>query len=338
MGGTTSLLTEVEGTLAERLRGRDRRLRERTVRGWRRGRGFGGRCWRRRETIGEGRTRRLQRRPGQRRPQRTRGRGGWRRRRREGGVGRGRARGRFGLDALGGGFSLSALEEGGACVARGRVERRSGARRRRRVQGRVARGEFGTRRERRVRIGARREERRDRVSSGRRGVSRARERRRPQQRRRGRQDRTGTGSDSICERDGSGGFCDTDSNDDRDGDSRWVKFGCGDAGRDSTELFEGAVGGGVRDRGQQRGRRRQLQRRPGPGRWRLNRDSVSDDGNGDGDSTRLMASCIGGRRERRPRGTAPQTATAGETAARRASTVQRRRDPDRVRDGPRRGA
>ncbi|MBB6090987.1 hypothetical protein HNR49_002377 [Halobacterium salinarum] len=30
--------------------------------------------------------------------------------------------------------------------------------------------------------------------------------------------------------------------------------------------------------------------------------------------------------------------TTGETAACRASTVRRRRDPDRVRDGPRRGA
>jgi len=46
-----------------------------------------------------------------------------------------------------------------------------------------------------------------------------------------------------------------------------------------------------------------------------------------------MASCVEGRRERRPRGTAPQTATQdGRTEC--ASTVRRRRDPDRVRDGP----
>lgn len=59
--------------------------------------------------------------------------------------------GGFGLDALRGGFSLSALEEGGACVARGRVERRSGAGRRRRVRaGRDGR-KFGTRRSRGIR-------------------------------------------------------------------------------------------------------------------------------------------------------------------------------------------
>lgn len=58
-------------------------------------------------------------------------------------------------------------------------------------------GGFGTRRERGVRVGARREERGGSRFIWQTGVARTRERRRPQQRRRGRQDRTGTGSDSI---------------------------------------------------------------------------------------------------------------------------------------------
>jgi len=94
-----------------------------------------------------------------------------------------------------------------------------------------------------------------------------------------------------------------------------ARFECGDVGRDSTERFEGAVGDEVRDRGQQqrqgrrqqlqrRGRQRQHQRRPGTATTARTGTATTATA-----TAGAMASCVEGRRERRPRGTAPQTAT-----------------------------
>jgi len=258
------------------------------------------------------------------------------------------ARGGVGVVALGGRWvwmrsgrvqSESRFEEGGACLARGG----GGSR------GRDAGGGFGCVSRRRVRDETRegssgwaRREGGGRVSSGRRGVARTRERRRPQQRRRGRQDRTGTGSDSIRGGDGIGGFCDTDSNDDRDGEDRDSddgdsrgRFECGDVGRDSTERFEGAVAVGdeVRDRGQQqrqgrrqqlqrRGRQRQHQRRPGTATTARTGTATTATA-----TAGAMASCVEGT----SRATSERDRTADSNAGWPHRVVRRRFDVDETR-------
>jgi len=238
-----------------------------TGEGWREGAGFGGRCWIGWMVIGEE--------DGSDSFSDDRGSddsSGWRLRGWAASAARGEEwawsrLGTLGLDAPQGG-SVRSRARGRWGVSRERRGWQSGGETQEEGLGAWPReGGSGTRREREFWLG--RGRRGGRVSSGRRGVARTRERRRPQQRRRGRQDRTGTGSDSIRGGDGIGGFCDTDSNDDRDGEDRdsdddsrgrglsvetWARF---------DRAFERWVRDEVRDRGQQQrqGRRQQLQRR-----------------------------------------------------------------------------
>jgi len=134
------------------------------------------------------------------------------------------ARGGVGVVALGGRWVWMRSGRFSLSRARGRWgvsregEWQSGAERRRRFRCVSREGGFRTRREREFGLG--RGGRRGSRFIWQTGCCENAERRRPQQRRRGRQDRTGTGSDSIRGGDGIGGFCDTDSNDDRDGEDR----------------------------------------------------------------------------------------------------------------------
>lgn len=250
--------------------------------------------------------------------------------------------GTLGLDALGGGFSLSRAR-GRWGVSREREgEWQSGARRRRRVRVRVAR--------RRVRDETREGSSGWGAAGGEGGVAFhladgvLRERGSDGDRNSdGEGDRTGRGPAATASAagDGIGGFCDTDSNDDRDGedrdsddgDSRGSRFECGDVGRDSTERFEGAVGDEVRDRGQQqrqgrrqqlqrRGRQRQHQRRPGTattartGQQRQRRRQRG-----------AMASCVEGT----SRATSERDRTADSNAGWPHRVVRRRFDVDETR-------
>jgi len=202
-------------------------------------------------------------------------------------------------------------------------------------------GGFGTRRERGVRVGARREEGgvafhladgvlRERGNDGDRNSD-------------GEGDRTGRGPAATASAagDGIGGFCDTDSNDDRDGedrdsddgDSRGARFECGDVGRDSTERFEGAVGDEVRDRGQQqrqgrrqqlqrRGRQRQHQRRPGTATTARTGTATTATA-----TAGAMASCVEGT----SRATSERDRTADSNAGWPHRVVRRRFDVDETR-------
>jgi len=156
-------------------------------------------------------------------------------------------------------------------------------------------------------------------------------------------DRTGRGPAATASRggDGIGGFCDTDSNDDRDGedrdsddgDSRGARFECGDVGRDSTERFEGAVGDEVRDRGQQqrqgrrqqlqrRGRQRQHQRRPGTATTARTGTATTATA-----TAGAMASCVEGT----SRATSERDRTADSNAGWPHRVVRRRFDVDETR-------
>jgi len=263
---------------------------------------------------------------------------------------RGRAWGRWVWMRSGRVQSEVALEEGGACLARGR-----GA-----VRGRDAgggfrcvsrEGGFRTRRERGVRVGARREERgvafhladgvlRERgatatatATARATGQDGDRQRQHP---RRGRHRRLlRHGQQRRPRRRGP---------DSDDGDSRGRGLSAETWRRDSTERFEGAVGDEVRDRGQQqrqgrrqqlqrRGRQRQHQRRPGTATTARTGTATTATA-----TAGAMASCVEGTSratsERGPHRRQQRRMAAPSSA----STVRRRRDPDRVRDGPRRGS